>query len=177
MQKNHILKKFNRLEEKRQLLIEDLSKMSDEEFNKIPETGGWSIQQTLSHIYQAEQLSFNYIKKKTSSWESLKTANITSGLKSQLLVFTLKSPIKFKAPAMVADDLPSEEKLDEIDKNWKTLRVELEEFVDVYPPEHLNRLILRHPVGMLTLSQAFSFFNAHQERHIRQIQRIRKNIT
>ena len=59
-------KKLDHLDQKLASLLRDLEKYSEEELQKSPQPGAWSVIQVLSHLMLSEKLSQAYVKKKLS---------------------------------------------------------------------------------------------------------------
>ncbi len=167
-----IEKKLNQLDEDLRLLLTDLDGYSEKKLNLKPQPNAWSVFQVMHHLTLSEQVSLRYVQKKLSFKPELKKAGIATSLRRSLLKVYLKAPIKVKAPAPVATDMPDIFTFWEVAKAWKQERQALRELLVALPVEVFDKEIYKHPmVGKVTLSTMLDFFQDHFNRHKKQIYR------
>jgi hypothetical protein len=171
---NAIHHQFKKLEKKKKVLMEKIAALTDERYLRQPSSGGWSVAQAANHIYLSEQLSMAYIRKKLSYPDSLQRFQFRSWPAVWLLKFALWSPYKRKAPQNINmwGNQPILS-MEELDKNWDTLRKDMITLIDQYQPSYGKHMVYRHPyAGRMTMHQMLIFFNDHMAHHIRQIDKI-----
>ena len=154
-------------------LINYLSTFSEEALNKQPQSGSWSALQVTNHLVLSEKLSLAYCKKKLSFQPQLKKAGVLGSLKSALVQFYLWSPIKAKAPKGISTEvLPENDTVDSVHQKWKVVREEMARFINDLPEEYVDKEVYKHPFGgRLSIDGMMAFFQAHLERHRKQIQK------
>ena len=146
------------------------SKLSEEHFHKPPTAGAWSAQQVILHLIIASEGILSIMTKKVSEEGKLKKSDASMLLRAAFLTLMLRLPLKFKAPALVANvpnDLTFQELKDRWDKNKEGYRKLISNF-----PAHLeDKLIFKHPaVGWFNLEQSISFLGEHILYHKKQIE-------
>lgn len=162
--------RFERLEKEKTALFRRLDGLSDETLNRSPGEGRWSVIQVLCHLSRAEDLSLRYIRKKMQA--EAPEAGVICRIKSAALSLALRSPLRFKAPAMSAE-VPERETLGEVASRWDAVRREMVDALDEVPESDLSRAVFRHPrVGLISLEQALRFMQDHLDHHRRQLERI-----
>lgn len=162
-------KKFNAIEDTRLRLNLHVSSWEDYRFNLKPAADKWSPGQVIFHLVQVEQFSVSYVKKKLSYPGTLKKTGAGSAFRFFLLKFFLNLPVKYKAPARVAE-VPEVLYKDELLKQWEETRKEMAKLLDSFPEELLDKNIFRHLVaGRLSISQMLDFINDHINHHLPQI--------
>ncbi len=159
-------------------LFEVLNKYSDDDLNWKPKKDQWSVLQVLVHLMIAEAGSQNYVEKKLSSgYNQLPKAGILSGVRKILLIAALRTPFKFKAPAIVGNEnIPERSSFWDIVKQWKKQRENLRTYLASLPEEALAKEIYKHPIaGRMSIYGMFTFFESHFKRHRKQIDRVLQN--
>ena len=174
--KKATIQKLDQLDIELRNLLRELEAYSEAKLNEKPDEKSWSVFQVMYHLLLSEQYSCQYVQKKLSFAPELKKAGLVSGLRRLALNTYLATPLKFKAPAVVNDDLPQQATFWEIAKKWKDQRVLLRDYLQELPDEHFNKEIYKHPfAGRLSLDGMLAFFQGHFKRHKKQIFRtIRK---
>ena len=167
------------LDKKLNTLFKELKVYNEDQLNRKPKEGAWSVIQVLHHLLMSENGSLKYVKKKLSFNPELKKAGIKSGFREMVLNTYLGSPLKRKAPeAISGDNLPSHETFWKTVQLWKKHRIELREFIENVDEELLNKEVYKHPfVGRISISGMLRFFDRHFDRHNKQIKRTIKNYT
>ncbi|MEL6717876.1 MAG: DinB family protein, partial [Bacteroidota bacterium] len=90
----------------------------------------------------------------------------------------LKSPMKRKAPEAIAgENLPEYTTFWDVAKKWKSEREELRKSLAEIPEEIFTKELYKHPfAGRMTLEDMLAFFQAHYNRHKKQIYRTLKKL-
>jgi hypothetical protein len=169
----YFLPVFNELESQRIDILNRVKDLPEEKLNYAP-TGKWSINQILTHILVAEQLSMLYMKKKSLGVDQLQNSGFSSACRIIVLQASQRIPaIKFKAPKVVLDNTPPALPLNELTVQWETHRLKLKAFLEGIEEKNKRKLIYKHPVaGMLDARQATVFFREHIIHHWPQIKRL-----
>ncbi|WP_069130293.1 DinB family protein [Rhodohalobacter halophilus] len=170
--KKQTLHLFSRLEKQREDLLKFLKTHSEDQLHFKPDPNSWNMLQVIRHLVTAESLSFRYIKRKMSDSAAIPEVTLGAKVRSLLLKFALKLPVKFKAPkvAEVNEEYPDFEMM--IDE-WNSVRYELKGLMIQADEEIFNKTIYKHPrAGYLTLHQTIHFMKDHIDHHIKQIERI-----
>ncbi len=159
------------LRELRDSISADMARVDDDRFNRIPEDGGWSAAQTLSHVIGAERKSLAYLQKKIQKPEAIQEAGLIAAIKSGLLTLAMACPVKIKAPPG-SPEIVQQASSAELDAEWTAVRDNWHQFLIAYPREYADKAIYRHPImGRLTLDQMLTFLANHLRRHSGQIRR------
>jgi hypothetical protein len=152
-----------------------LDSIADEQFDATPPAGGWSYAEVYSHIMQATLGSTIALEKCTTSacLPTTKGRNLIGRL-----VFTLNTiPIRFKMTPMMAQKNPpkkinKEEARNLIVKCRKRINDVFGLIHDFSPHKRI-----KHPrFGMLNARHWFKFILIHLNHHIKQLNRIEKNL-
>lgn len=170
---NYFLPVFDKLENQRIDILNRVKDLPEEKLNYAP-PGKWSINQILTHILVAEQLSMLYMRKKSLGVDQLQNSGFSSAWRIIVLQASQRIPaIKFKAPKVVLDNTPPAVPLNELAVQWETHRQKLKAFLESIEEKNKRKLIYKHPVaGMLDARQAAVFFREHIIHHWPQIKRL-----
>jgi len=162
---------FDNIEIQRHSLLSELKNMPAEKLNHhSPDK--WSINQIVSHLISAEQLSVRYIGKKILGIEQATDTGLYEELKMLLLKASQRLPFKFKAPKKVIENTPDERDILQLEAQWDSVRKELKEVLEQFSEHQIKREIYRHVrVGMLNIQHALKFFREHVIHHAPQIRR------
>jgi uncharacterized damage-inducible protein DinB len=156
-------------------LLADLSQHSDEVLNRPAPDGGWSPIQNLHHLLRSEELSLAYVHKKMGFESSFPPVDLGARWRGWLLLLTMRTPLKFKAPAMIGgnpESLPAYATLADTRTQWAEVTQKWTDFLEKMPDTLANRLVYKHPrAGKITWAAVLRFFGVHLARHRRQIER------
>lgn len=171
--KEELLQQVEQLDQELNRLFGSLQSYSDDQLNQAPSPTSWSPTQILHHVMLSEKYSLLYCQKKLSHQPTLKTVGPIDHLKAKLVKWYLQLPIKFKAPQNLNNDaLPKESKLTAIENQWREQRKTMRLFFEELPAEYVNKVIYKHPFGgRLSLEGMLNFFDAHFDRHRKQLLR------
>ena len=160
------------MEKHLQELQNQIQDLPDEQLNKSPAEGKWSVIQILHHLIDAESGTLAYIKKKTLAPEKMGKVGIKEKLNAYLLKFYLVIPIKWKAPKVV-DKVPEFVSYSDTRERYHRTRNKWNEFIENVPEDWLDKKIFRHPIsGRMDLYDTLDFLHLHALRHFKQIQRL-----
>ena len=163
---------FNTLEVDRQRLLEKVSKLSLEQFNRAA-PGKWSTSQILAHLLTAERLSLQYMNKKILGIHDAGNTGIGEEIKMVLLKISQRLPLKFKAPKAVIENTPLYSSVRELKADWDKERAELKGLLEKFNDTQIKKKIYRHlRVGLLNIQHALIFFREHYFHHWPQIKRL-----
>jgi hypothetical protein len=169
---NNVTTKFEKIEKNRLVLMQELSKFSDEQLNQKPTDGGWSPIQVLHHLIQAEHGSLRYIQKKLSFNPNLEKSGVLNDIRFLIFKITFSFPFKIKAPAAIADNLPDYANFESTSKMWAESRQNFKKWLDNADDSVWNLQIFKHPfIGRISIFHTLGFFEEHAKRHTKQIRR------
>jgi uncharacterized damage-inducible protein DinB len=163
---------FDRAEKDRLRILELIATADEEKLSHHP-SGKWSINQILSHLITAERLSLLYMKKKSLGIHQVNVSGLWEEIKFALLKISQRVPIRYKAPAVLAQNKPEKLSYSEIVAQWTEVRNELKAFLQQLDAIGLQKKIYKHPVaGRLNVLHAVSFLREHANHHLPQIKRL-----
>jgi uncharacterized damage-inducible protein DinB len=148
----------------RKELFQTVEGLTDEQFNKIPSNGGWSVKQIFEHLVRMETIIATNIARELKNPDSPKSMKKPIGLSTNRL-------IKVKAPGYTAPTKDYKVK-QEMEKELHDTRLFL---LDVYESStkdvFLNKSF-KHPIfGQVPLIQWFPFVGLHEKRHLKQLKK------
>lgn len=165
---------WQKLENARRNLFTSLDKLSEKTLNTQPAEAEWSQIQVLFHLLYTEELARQYISKKLNNPLSITSPGLKNRIKLGMLTLALRSPIKFKAPAIVST-LPPYASWSETKERWEKNRQDLSFLLSDISDEMGLKAIFKHPIaGYLNLPQMLDFFYEHWQHHEKQIERIQQ---
>lgn len=171
--KNRIQHSYNRYAANVQALLSELGKYTPENLNRKPAPGAWSAIQTLHHLILVEENSLKYVRKKLGYDPELESAGPGAWFRSRLMLLSLSSPIKFRAPKAAGNEqIPDAADFEETCIRWRKIQEEWRTFFENMPPEMQNKAVYKHPfAGRISWLQMLEFFNVHFVRHRRQVRK------
>lgn len=169
-----LIKKYEEIEAIKDRFLLKVANVSDEQFNKIPAEGKWSLGQTFYHMYFAEVGTIKMIQKNLRENKVLKKTAYSDVFRNILLVITLRLPIKFKAPAVVSkvvETITFDEVRTLFENNTNDFKLLLNEL----PADLENKQIFKHPIaGMFNINQVLNFVREHYLHHEMQLNALLK---
>jgi DinB superfamily len=166
---SQLSRKFESLEKSRSDLTTYLHSVEVNALSFKINENKWSTIQLCFHVIKSEQLTIFSLNKNLKSKDKLRKSGSAAIVRNALLSFVLKSKIKIKAPALVAN-MPEDYDFKELMGKWEIIRSSLKEFLDYFPKQYLNKEIFRHPyAGWLNISQTLNFLQNHFDHHKVQI--------
>ncbi|GIV37081.1 MAG: hypothetical protein KatS3mg032_1460 [Cyclobacteriaceae bacterium] len=166
---------WQQLEQSRARLTDLLKDVPETHFTYAPVPGKWSLAQVLAHLITVEQLSLNYMKKKSQNLPQCKTAGFLSDIWVQLFFILQQLPLKFTAPGVVVQHTPPARSFSETQAWWQQVRNDMQAFLLSFPDEHIKKLIYKHPAGRFNVYQALVVLRAHLHHHLPQIKHLLKS--
>lgn len=168
-----VRKKFDALETQRSLLLKLLEKIDAVAVNQKPSNGGWSINQVLYHLIVIEEWAVSYLTKRINEKDYRELTGIKESIKYNLLVASLSSRKKFKAPAFVGENMPIELNSEELIQRWNEARSKLETILEGMTDDVTKRKMFKHPfIGYINIPQMLGFIFSHIHHHLPQIKRL-----
>jgi hypothetical protein len=163
--------KFLLLEKNREKLYDELEKLDEKQLNYRPAEYKWSIVQIVFHLVKAEQLSVISINKQVKNSNGRK-AGLAAFFRSSLLRYSLMSPLKFKAPAILGN-MAKEYDINELKTKWLNVRNKLHNALGEVNNELGKNYIFEHPyAGKFNIYQTMDFLVQHFNHHYRQIRKL-----
>ncbi|WP_433748986.1 DinB family protein [Falsibacillus pallidus] len=155
------------LENIRQRLLDSFIKLSESDINAKPSPDRWSISQVVLHVSGAETRFMQ------AAYQGLKENKKTNPADVDLSVFDDPSK-KLIAPI----DPPEEWKgKDELVAALNNSREVTFEFLDKYKESELSGISLNHHrFGEMPIWQIFELIGKHENRHIHQVEEIKKQL-
>ena len=164
------MERFAALEVERHQLLGNLAKYGAKQLEQVPGPGQWSAAQVIVHFAVVEEGLLAYLRKKTQ-YGGHGPVGASAPFRLALLNLALRSPLKFKAPALVAH--APQVSMAEAQDRWERARADLYEAFGALPDEALGHGLIKHPsAGRFTPRQGLSFISAHIGHHKRQLARI-----
>ncbi|SNT16507.1 DinB superfamily protein [Ekhidna lutea] len=171
--KKTINEKLKRLEADQEKMFRSIEGISEEKLSD--QSYGWSIIQVMSHLNDAETASLKYMQKKVQAGDKMQDSGIGNAFRMRLTNMALKSSLKWKAPSYISN--PPAYPLNEMKSKWAETRKAIQQFVDEYPEQWMDKLVYKHPMGgRQNLERAVDSFIYHQIHHLHQIKRIKKQL-
>lgn len=170
MIRDQILQELDTLKSNFHHLLSITSKITNETINTPMQAGKWSIAQTIYHLGEIFIATNNYINKKMQYQHSLKPSGFRSALRSFILNKALQSKLKFKAPSVLAQNIPVAISFTEAQQFLLENMQLFEKTILSIPEEHLTKELFKHPVvGRLNTMQTIRFLERHLYHHEKQI--------
>ncbi|MFN4256690.1 MAG: DinB family protein [Saprospiraceae bacterium] len=172
------LRSLARYRQKVNNLLAELEHLPAETLSRKPADGGWSAIQTMQHMALTDGGSLAYVRKKLSFNPELERPGLGAWIRYQLLIATLRSPLRFKAPKSVGapEVLPNDAAFADVRAAWLKAIDDWENFLRTMPAELADKAVFKHPrAGRLSWAQVIGFFHPHLDRHRGQILRAVKN--
>jgi hypothetical protein len=157
-------------DQKRNALLEDLSRFNEDQLRAKPDSKDWSLLQIIQHMVLAERDVLQYLP------EPKELIAGKRGLRARIfyvvVLFILKWNIRVPVPSegMVPDGNTS---LSELRQQWDENLLWFRGYLDSLKPEDFKRAVFNHPIaGPLTGPQAGTLAQYHFDAHLRQIKKV-----
>lgn len=126
------------------------------------------------HMLTSEQLTLDYLKKKSQGMEELADSGPVESLKMSLLRISQRLTfLKYKAPKALVANTPEAIALHDLKILWAQSRISLGKFLENIQDKDLHKLVYKHPVaGRFDIVQCLIFLNEHFLHHRPQIKRL-----
>ncbi|WP_242250625.1 DinB family protein [Bacillus cereus group sp. BfR-BA-01379] len=154
--------------EKRNQLFEEITLLSDAQFNRKPNKDKWSIAQVCHHLVLLDERVITVIS------SGLKKMDSFQNERKEIHTIVLDRSIKFIAPEMIEPSIEPFEVLQMVDL-LNDSRKELMRFLSSIEDESkLVKKSVMHPaLGELFLDQWIELIYLHEQRHIEQIKEVK----
>ncbi len=163
---------FEKLEKEKAQVLTYLRSQSRDRIVLQP-PGGWCMVQAMRHIQMSEDLSLQYMQKKSKADDEMLERQWKPRVWLQVLYLVFALGLKFKMPRMLTG--PEITSLEDLESDWNETREKIKIFLEDYPERWNNKAVYKHPfVGMLNLQDTVRFFSSHLRHHIIQVKRIDK---
>lgn len=164
-----LLARFSKLEAQRSALLRSLEKEAPQRLEQAPHAGAWSVAQVILHLAMADEGLIDHIDRKIA-FGGHGEPSAGAPFRLALLKIALASPLKFKAPKVVAT-IP-EVSYVEATAHWKRVRERMEETFATIPEAIIGHGLIKHPsAGKFGLVQGLGFIHWHVKHHQPQIRR------
>jgi uncharacterized damage-inducible protein DinB len=169
-----LAKRYHQIENIKKRYLEKITSVPEETFNKIPGENSWSIGQVMYHLYFSESGTIKVIQKNLRENKVKSRSGLSDLARNILLMFFLKGPFKFKAPA-VAQKVPDTITKEEITKLFQKNTEEFKTILEELPSNLENKRIFKHPIsGLFNINQTLNFVSEHYLHHEGQVNRLIK---
>jgi len=151
----------------REELLQEVNKLTDEEINRKPTEGKWSIRQIMEHLVLMEGGIAKTVAEQLSSEDKHNTAD-------KPIEFTINRETKVQAPEFM---VPGDEflTLDALKQKLAYTHEQLNQLAEHADPDELATRSYPHPVfGEMNLKQWIPFVGYHEKRHIEQIREVKE---
>ncbi|MFB5542085.1 DinB family protein [Bacillus cereus] len=149
-------------------LFEEITLLSDTQFNRKPDKDKWSIAQVCHHLVLLDERVITVIS------SGLKKMDSTQNERKEIQSILLDRSIKFMAPEMIEPSIEPFEVQQMVDLLNES-RKQLMRFLSTIEDESiLAKKSVMHPaLGELLLNQWIELIYLHEQRHIKQIKEIK----
>ncbi|MFO7448125.1 MAG: DinB family protein [Ignavibacteriaceae bacterium] len=163
---------YDSIETERLDITEQVKKLPDKELNRKPAEGKWSVLQIIFHLVKTEKIAVISIQKGIQKKEKHAAWTLRSLINNALLNIILKTPVKIKAPPIVAK-VPDTYNLNELLVQWEKSGKALKETAEEFTPELMEINVFPHSyLGDMNITKTFKFILEHLKHHKRQIYKI-----
>lgn len=166
---HQVIMKFDNYTENVDKILTQIESLDDTSINSIKQEGKWTLGQICHHLYTAQVGTYGYIRKRLEANKVTKPTDFGNFARNTLLVIALKLPIKYKAPAVIAN-VPDTVQINTLTKDWKENNDAFRELIRNLPQNLADKEIFKHPVGgMFNIDQTINFMQEHFNHHLPQI--------
>lgn len=164
--RDRLLGRIEALAAERDDLLSRLGRLDPVHIKTAPESGVWSAIQVVEHMIIAEE--YCLLAHLPADQLQARSRPLLKRLVYELVVLLLKGPVRVSTPVKDMDP-EGTAGLDELADRWRASHARLAEIVrTIDDPE--GDAVFRHPVaGAMTPAQSIRMLEAHQRRHVEQI--------
>jgi hypothetical protein len=156
--------------ETRNRLLNEITLLRNDEFNKRYDTNKWSVAQVSHHLFLTEKIFTKVIDRGLKKIDSYKTA------RKNINLITDRAK-KIEAPDIVKPNSETMEVQQIIDLLNDSRNKLLDVFSSIKDDSMLSEKSAKHPIfGELPLEQWIELLYLHEQRHIEQIKEIKVDI-
>ncbi|HZI25242.1 MAG TPA: DinB family protein [Chryseolinea sp.] len=155
--------------------LADIEDVTDKQWKFKPVSNVWSVGEVSEHITLSEGLLFSIVQKTLAAPPDCEKAKTLAGNEKQLLVSVMDRSVKAQAPEVISPSGSFATKKELIEA-FKIARDKTINYVKT-TEDPLKNHIARHPAfGELTTYQWLVFIAGHANRHVAQLEEVKKNI-
>ena len=174
MSRERLLRQFGRMERDRQDILKRLEGARTKRLATSPGEHAWYIAQVITHLAIAEEGGLTYLNKKLEV-KKHGPVGISSHWRLFLLNIAVWLPIKYKAPAIVAD-VPATS-YEVARQRWSAVRERMREAYTTIDTSFIGHDLYKHPMaGRFNLIQGVRFMRRHVQHHKAQIHRTLRQV-
>ena len=167
-----LLRQYQGIQKIKTDLLNKIKTVDEEQLNKKPADGSWSLGQVYYHCYLAENGTIKTIEKNLKENKVKLQSEFADKIRNILLLIVLKSPLKFKAPAVV-QKVPEHITYNEIEELYADSTNDFNKILASLPASLIDKRIFKHPIaGLFNIEQTLNFVGEHYKHHIMQIDRL-----
>lgn len=167
-----LLRQYQGIQKIKTDLLNKIKTVDEEQLNRKPSDGSWSLGQVYYHCYLAEYGTIKTIEKNLKENKVKLESQFLDTWRNRLLLLVLQSPIKFKAPKVVSK-VPDKITYKEIEDYFTSSTAAFQTILAQLPEDILNKRIFKHPIaGLFNIEQTLNFVGEHYKHHIMQIDRM-----
>ena len=160
------------LEERRERLLDDYSRLTEEQLRHCPGEGTWNLLQVAEHLLMAEQGSLTAIERRSGQRP---VRNLKQRVMGVLVAVVLKLGMKVKVPSRRLEP-GGRISLDELRREWDRVGRGLRGLLAGLTEEEIGTTAIRHPLaGPMDFRDGLDFLCGHFDHHLRQVDRIRRS--
>lgn len=163
-------KKYNKLNESLDKLLEYTDSLSQDKLNQSPE-GKWNASQIFYHLKESEQGTLAYLTKKIQApVDEVEGGGLRSKIRAFFLSKALRSrKNKFRVPS-VFKEIPDNPSYNDTRSEYLETRKKFGMLLDRFDKKMMGKAYFKHPrAGKITIMQTLEFLKDHFDRHADQI--------
>ena len=168
-------RRFRALENSKSAMLDQLRALPIERLSEHPIPGKWSAAQLLEHIVRVEDGILQAVQQKLAETER-ERVGMGDRVGSLIVRNVMRSPLRVKVPAEVAEVLPDENaNATDALAEWDRVRRDWQHLLERVRAPELKSGVFAHPKsGWFTLPETVLFLRLHHDHHRAQIARIAK---
>jgi hypothetical protein len=148
----------------RRKIYQTIDSLTDDEFNAIPSTGGWSPKQILEHLALMETYIASKIAGELKNPESPKASK-------KIIIFPESLRVKGNLP-LLTRPTDTNKTISEIKEELHNSRIYLLDIYDSCSKEQLREKAFKHPnLGLIPLCQWFPIVGLYEKCHLKQLRK------
>ncbi|MBZ4222974.1 DinB family protein [Bacillus wiedmannii] len=154
--------------ETRNQLFEEITLLSDTQFNRKPDKDKWSIAQVCHHLVLLDERVITVISSGLKKMDSFQNEH------KEIHTIVLDRSIKFIAPEMIEPSIEPFEVLQMVDLLNDSRKALMRFLSTIEDESKLAKKSVMHPaLGELLLDQWIELIYLHEQRHIEQIKEVK----
>lgn len=155
--------------------LDNLENVNNSQWTFKPGSGVWSVGDIAEHITLSESLLYSIVQKTLQTPPNEEKAQSLQGKEKQLLIAVMDRSSKARAPEVLRPSGKFASK-QELIEAFNNARAQTIAFVKI-SNDSLKSHVANHPVfGELTAYQWLIFIAGHADRHVAQLEEVKRNI-